>query len=139
MDLENNHINNLKQIEDLVKVNQFNKAQILLDEIPDKDVEWYYIQAALYYKQGWLMDSKRQLDTIKLMVSGKKYKEAYLKYLDIINYGDPEVTVISDEAKMRSYPLNKSESVAESKGSNCCDCCSHGCCEFICECIAGGL
>ncbi|MBR2984862.1 MAG: hypothetical protein IKC60_05100 [Clostridia bacterium] len=49
------------QVEQYLRENRFEEAQTLLDNISERNAEWHYLQSALFYKKGWLSESRSQL------------------------------------------------------------------------------
>jgi hypothetical protein len=64
-------------IENLIKQNKTNDAQVLLDDIYERNAEWHYLQSIIFYKKNWFDESKTQLETaVQLEPSNEKYKDA---------------------------------------------------------------
>ena len=49
-------------VEDLIRQGKINEAQKQLDAIEPRDAEWHYMQAVIYYKRNWHIESKKQLE-----------------------------------------------------------------------------
>lgn len=50
------------KIDDLIRQGMYNEAQDMLDAIQDRNGEWHYMQAIVFYKREWLSDAKNQLE-----------------------------------------------------------------------------
>ena len=48
-------------VEQLIKDNNLDKAQEMLDNVIIRDAEWHYLQSVLFYKRNWFLESKKQL------------------------------------------------------------------------------
>lgn len=70
----------LNEAAQLLRENKINEAQHLLDSFNERNAEWHYLQACVFYKKNWFNDSKKQLEiAIELDGDNKKYREAYGK------------------------------------------------------------
>ena len=68
------------EIEKYIKNGQIDKAQSGLDEISERDAEWHYLQAVVFYKKNWVNESKKQLEIAVSMDPFEiKYSEALSK------------------------------------------------------------
>ena len=69
-----------EEISRLIKEGDVNGAQAILDDFNERNAEWHYLQAVVFYKKGWMNDSKKQLE-IAMQMDGDnvKYREAYGK------------------------------------------------------------
>ena len=47
-------------VEDLIRQGKINEAQKQLDAIEPRDAEWHYMQAVIYYKRKWHIESKKK-------------------------------------------------------------------------------
>lgn len=124
----------LGRIEELIKSNQLVPAQKMLDMQVERGAEWHYLQSALYYKQGWIMESKAQLELAKqLAPNEEKYIKAYKSLLNVVTYGHPNGPVVDQTDPLRSYPPNtKSANVDDS----CCNICGAIlCADCCCDCL----
>ncbi len=67
-------------IEELIKAGRISDAQSKLDEFSDRNAEWHYLQAVIFYKKNWHNESKKQLEIALSMDSDNpKYSQAYQK------------------------------------------------------------
>lgn len=66
-DLEREAVKNaasggLGQVDSLIRQGKYDEAQDVLDSIQNRDGEWHYMQAIVFYKREWLSESKTQLE-----------------------------------------------------------------------------
>ena len=54
--------NSFEEVSALLKEDKIAEAQALLDDFNERNAEWHYLQAAIYYKKNWTNDSKKQLE-----------------------------------------------------------------------------
>lgn len=67
-------------IEELIKSGRISDAQNKLDEFTDRNAEWHYLQAVIFYKKNWHNESKKQLEiALSMDADNPKYSEAYSK------------------------------------------------------------
>lgn len=148
LDIENSRISNpvdnetsksrpYGRIEDLVKEGNLIEAQKLLDVQTERGAEWHYIQAALYYKQGWIMESKTQLELAKkLDPYEEKYNKAYVNLMNVLQFGNPDGKDGNNQQSNRSYPQYENSTVG--RDATCCNICGAlllaDCC---CDCLSG--
>ena len=53
-------------------------AQLKLDAVIDRNAEWHYLQAVVFYRKGWANESKKQLEIARQMrPNTEKYDKAY--------------------------------------------------------------
>ena len=69
-----------EEVAELLRQDKINEAQALLDNFNERDAEWHYLQAVVYYKKNWTNDSKKQLEiAIQMDPDNTKYRSAYGK------------------------------------------------------------
>ncbi len=67
-------------IENDIKNGNLTDAQQKLDAFNDRNAEWHYLQAVIFYKKNWNNESKKQLEiAMQMDSSNDKYKTAYEK------------------------------------------------------------
>ena len=135
-------------VKDAIKNKDFSRAQSLLDDNFDRNGEWHYYQAIIYYEKSWLQESKKQLEiALTLDPTNAKYQKALdnmKKKIDGTNAfndskqgkskGKRTKTNQNEEYHyQRSYQQQSSEDTAcrVCQGLLCADCC--------CECMGGDL
>lgn len=73
-------ISMFKEVDEAIKGGDLKKAQDLLDSFDERNGEWHYLQAVVFYKKGWMNESKKQLEiALNLEADNAKYKTAYDK------------------------------------------------------------
>ncbi|MDR3216059.1 MAG: hypothetical protein LBT55_01420 [Clostridiaceae bacterium] len=146
-------------VEAALKAKDFSKAQQLLDDISTRDAEWHYLQAAVYYNNNWLSESKRQLEIAVEMAPGnKKYRDALNRLVGATDgsrpfnsaqggqrgeqaerYGYGEQQNVYENQNRRSYSQSNGYGNKNSS-ANCCNACSACiCADCCCECMGGDL
>ena len=77
--------NSFEEIAALLKQDKLAEAQDMLDAFNERNAEWHYMQAVVYYKKNWTNDSKKQLEiAMQMDPDNVKYRNAYGK----MNIGD---------------------------------------------------
>jgi len=72
--------NSFEEIANLLKADNLSEAQAKLDEFNERNAEWHYLQAVVFYKKNWTNDSKKQLEiAMQMDPNNQKYREAYGK------------------------------------------------------------
>ena len=67
-------------IEKLIKEGRISEAQNKLDEYSERDAEWHYLQAVVFYKKNWNNESKKQLEiAMNMDPFNSKYSDSYQK------------------------------------------------------------
>lgn len=75
------------RVEELIKADNLTEAQHVLDNFNERNGQWHYLQSVLFYKKRWMNESKKQLEiAIQLEPNNDKYKDAYRKLVEMINY-----------------------------------------------------
>lgn len=124
------------EIEAQIRAKNYNEAQTLLDSVTERDAEWHFLQSVIYYKKGWVTESKLQLErAVSLEPNNPKYKTELDKMNGVgaqqqqhhhsYHYGQPGAE--------RSYSYDRPR-------ASTCDCCSTLCAlDCCCECMGGDL
>lgn len=114
----------LEEVAALLKENKVNEAQAKLDAFNERNAEWHYLQACVFYKKNWTNESKKQLEiAIELDGNNKKYREAYGK-----------LNAKNDYEKRSARNEHESEPVYEDRqmGGNACSQCISCCYTYLC-------
>lgn len=75
------------RVEQLIKDGNLQDAQRALDAFNERNAEWHYLQSVVFYRKNWVNESKKQLEiAMRLDAGNEKYKEAYKKLSDKIDY-----------------------------------------------------
>lgn len=131
-------------ISDLIKSGKLSEAQRDLDLIETRDAEWHYYQSIVYYKNNWVMDSKKQLEiALALEPTNQKYKDALEKMLKA--QPQPNSTQNAQGGQNAQYSqrggYTQPPPTSSARNANaCCNtCCTLVCCDSCCECCGGDL
>ncbi|MGN1062070.1 MAG: hypothetical protein ACI4RO_02985 [Candidatus Scatosoma sp.] len=114
----------LEEVAALLKENKINGAQAKLDAFNERNAEWHYLQACIFYKKNWTNESKKQLEiAIELDGDNKKYREAYGK-----------LNAKNDYEKRSAKNERESEPVYDDRqmGGNACSQCISCCYTYLC-------
>ena len=104
-------------IEELIKANKIAEAQTCLDEFSERNAEWHYLQAVIFYKKNWLNESKKQLEIAMSMDSGNsKYTDAYTKLKQRMAYTEQHFNATHDESTQNNRQMGGSS-------NDCIGCC----------------
>lgn len=77
------------KIDELIRQNKYNEAQDMLDGIQDRNGEWHYMQAIVFYKREWLTEAKTQLEmALRDDPNNSKYRSS-LDKLNLAMNGTP--------------------------------------------------
>ncbi len=68
------------EIERLIKDGKISEAQNKLDDYSERDAEWHYLQAVIFYRKNWNNESKKQLEiAMNMDPFNSKYSDSYQK------------------------------------------------------------
>lgn len=121
----------LGAIDDLIKKQQYDEAQKMLDEISDRSAEWHYLQSIIYYKRDWLTDSQTQLKlAIEMEPFNTKYKTALEKLNMVMGNPQADPTQLGADPAQPVQPDGQGQMCGGNMLSNCClaYCCTDCCC-----------
>lgn len=77
---EGNKIRSLEEVAKLLKEGNETAAQNILDDCNERNAEWHYLQAVVFYKKNWTNDSTKQLEiAMQMDPANQKYRNAYAK------------------------------------------------------------
>ncbi len=129
---------NYGTVEQLIKDNNLDKAQEMLDNVIIRDAEWHYLQSVLFYKRNWFLESKKQLEmATKLDPSNQRYQHSLEKLTKILASN----TINPDQMRTTSRPVDDGPRVGAGNGtctgSACGDCLlCNACCNCM-QCMGG--
>ena len=120
----------LEEISALLKEGKLTEAQSRLDDFNERNAEWHYLQAVIFYKKNWTNDSKKQLEiAMQMDPENVKYRNAYGKMNAKNEYE-------KQSAGERENPYSQRERHAEEPqmGGNACVCsdCISCCYTYLC-------
>ena len=126
------------KVEQLIRDNNLDKAQEMLDNVIIRDAEWHYLQSVLFYKRNWFLESKKQLEmATKLDPSNERYQRSLEKLTKILASN----TINPDQMRTTSRPVDDGPRVGAGNGtctgSACGDCLlCNACCNCM-QCMGG--
>ena len=127
-----------EEIGRLIKEGDVNAAQAILDDFNERNAEWHYFQAVVFYKKGWMNDSKKQLEiAIQMDPDNNKYREALGKLSAKADYEKQEKDKAAQaQQQSRSYGPYGTGNEPQMGGPNCmgtcCDCLCLNCLLNMC-------
>ena len=130
-----------EEIAALLKADKINEAQARLDDFNERNAEWHYLQAVVFYKKNWTNESKKQLEiAIQMEPDNIKYRNAYGK-LNAKNDYEQQTARPNTEnpyARGNGMPMDDGEQMGGSACSNCISCCySYLCVSCLFDCCCG--
>lgn len=133
--------------EELIKQGKLDEAQQKLDSAETRDAEWHYLQAIVYYKRNWHVESKKQLEiALTLDPDNEKYKRSYAKLNSMLNNagaGNAGQTNGADpygQQQRGGYARPQPAGTGADTTATCCNTCSTLiCCDCCCEMMGGDL
>ena len=113
------------EISELLKQDKISEAQTLLDNFNERNAEWHYLQAVVYYKKNWTNESKKQLEiAIQMDPDNSKYRSAYGKMNAKNEYQQQTANAQQTYNPYASgEPLDDGEQMGGSACSECISCC----------------
>lgn len=125
-DDEEKYGNGYAYVEQMVKAKRYDDAQARLDSISNRDGEWHYYQALVYYKREWLNDSLTHLEeAVRLSPDNVKYRDSLAKMKQVLG---------SSHVPPEDLGARRGTNGTVYAGGNCLnDCCTALCCA---ECLS---
>lgn len=120
------------EVERLIKEGKLHDAQQKLDDFNERNAEWHYLQAVVFYKKNWNNESKKQLEiAIEMDPTNSKYKNSYNKLEEKIK-AESNKTFTS---YTNGEPNYHHEEPAQMGGDYCCQwCCEMAACNIMLNC-----
>ena len=125
------------------------EAQEKLDMVESRDAEWHYVQAIVYFKRNWHVESKKQLElALTLDPNNEKYKRSYTKLTNMLNgAGAGNAGANAGQQQGDPYAQQRGGYARPQQGdpgmdntTTCCNTCSTLiCCDCCCEMMGGDL
>ena len=113
------------QVEELIKQGNDSEAQRVLDGFNERGGNWHYLQSVIFYRKNWINESKKQLEiAIQLEPDNEKYKEAYKKLNEKINY-DAQNSANAGQSVYQGQTVNSADDnqMGGNFCANCIECC----------------
>lgn len=120
-----------EQIEGHLSGENLSEAQKLLDEIKERDAQWYYLQALVFRKKRWYLESKK---TIERALKFDPDNERYLAEKQELE----KLTAESTAEEKKRAKQEKRQEMGGACGELCCECGGYCACEMCCESICEG-
>lgn len=120
------------EVERLIKEGKLHDAQQKLDDFNERNAEWHYLQAVVFYKKNWNNDSKKQLEiAMEMDPANTKYRNSYNKLEEKIK--------AESNKNFTSYttgePEYQHEEAPQMGGDYCCQwCCEMAACNIMLNC-----
>ena len=119
-----------EKVEELIKAGDLAEAQRALDSFNERGARWHYLQSVLFYKKNWINESKKQLEiALQLEPNNEKYKTAYKKLCDKINYQAHNAHRAQNEQNQSVYEGQTMNSAPDDQMGG-------GMCQYCIECCA---
>nr|MBO4518320.1 hypothetical protein [Clostridia bacterium] len=122
---ENGTSYDFSEVERLIRSNQINEAQRVLDDINDRNAEWHYLQSVVFYKKNWINESKKQLEiALNMEPHNQKYADAYSKLKQKMSYSESQFRSGNAQG---AYGSNEQQ-MGGSGANDCLSFCATWCC-----------
>lgn len=118
--------NAYEEISELLKADKIAEAQAKLDDFNERNAEWHYLQAVVFYKKNWTNDSKKQLEiAMQMDPDNVKYRNAYGKMNAKNDYQQQQA---HQQQQQNPYarggmPMDDDPMMGGNACSNCASCC----------------
>ena len=134
--------------EELIRQGKLDEAQQKLDSAETRDAEWHYLQAIVYYKRNWHVESKKQLEiALTLDPNNEKYQRSYAKLNNMLNNAGAgnagqtqNANPYGQQQQRGGYARPQQTDAGADTAATCCNTCSTLiCCDCCCEMMGGDL
>lgn len=114
-----------EEIASLLKADKLSEAQTKLDDFNERNAEWHYLQAVLFYKKNWTNDSKKQLEiAMQMDPDNLKYRNAYGKLNAKNEYQQQAASQTQNPyTNPNGMPMDDGDQMGGNACSNCISCC----------------
>lgn len=140
----------LGAVEELIKQGKLDEAQAKLDTAESRDAEWHYVQAIIYFKRNWHVESKKQLEiALTLDPNNEKYKRSHAKLTAMLNNAGAQNAGTAEQnanpygqqqQQRGGYARPQQTDAGADTVTTCCNTCSTLiCCDCCCEMMGGDL
>jgi DnaJ-class molecular chaperone len=129
-----NNDKNYSSVTEFIKAGRLDDAQNLLDNDFDRDAEWHYFQAVIFYKKNWTNESKKQLEiAMNMDPFNQKYKKAYQSLNTKAQAAQAHFH--SGNTNYNNDGQNNNRQMGGDTCGNMADCCAMWCCmDTMCNC-----
>ena len=119
------------RVEELIKDGDIAEAQRVLDSFNERGGRWHYLQSVVFYRKNWMNESKKQLEiAIQLEPDNDKYKDAYKKLNEKVNYDASRSATGEQQTVYEGQTMNSQQD--NQMGGNFCASCIECCYINIC-------
>lgn len=113
-----------EEIAELLKSDDIARAQEKLDAFNERNAEWHYLQAVVYYKKNWTNDSKKQLEiAMQMEPDNQKYRAAYGKINAKNDYKQQSAHQQQQQNPYANAPMDDGGQMGGNACSDCISCC----------------
>ena len=121
-----------EEIAELIKNDKLAEAQARLDDFNERNAEWHYYQAGVYYRKNWTNDSKKQLEiAMEMDPDNQKYRAEYGK-LNNKNEKEQQQERERQQQSQNPYSNRPFEEEDMQMGGNACSNCVSCCYTYLC-------
>lgn len=125
------------RVEELIRSGELEEAQRIMDNFNERGAQWHYLQSVLFYKKGWINESKKQLEiAMRLEPNNEKYKESYRKLSEKAFAENTQQQTTGGTYQGQS--LNDSYGDGEMGGDFCTSCMQCIACNILLNCFCNG-
>ena len=111
------------RVEELIKEGNLADAQRELDSFNERGAQWHFYQSKLFYRKGWVNESKKQLEiAIQLDPANEKYKETYKKLNEKIK-ADSQQSTTGSVYQGQTVNSGDENQMGGNFCANCIECC----------------
>lgn len=127
-------------VDAFIREKNFGAAQKALDNISERSAEWHFYQSAIYYKQGWVNESKSQLElACNMDPSNVKYRNSLNKLNEKINSRNVSHQTYQNSGGGYQRSYSQSDYDARATEDTCCRTCQTLICiNCLCDCCCRG-
>jgi molecular chaperone DnaJ len=113
------------QVRSSINTGNIGYAEQLLNNMPNRDAEWYYLKGIIYYRKGWYNEALTNFQqAVNMNPSNMEYRDA----LNKMHFGN------------RSYESRVYGRSGYNNGPDMCTICQYlYCADCCCECMGGDL
>ena len=118
-----------EEIAEMLKRGEVNEAQARLDGFNERNAEWHYLQAAVYFNKKWMNDSKKQLEiAMEMDPDNQKYRAEYGRLNEKNEYEKQK----AHEQTQNPYANKPLEDEDMQMGGSMCSNCASCCYTYLC-------
>ena len=116
--------NAYEEIAALLKEDKVSQAQAKLDDCNERSAEWNYLQAVVFYKKNWTIDSKKQLEiAMQMDPDNVKYRNAYGKMNAKNEYQEQPARETENPYSTHREQMDDGEQMGGNACTDCISCC----------------